>query len=101
MKIKYTAQAIKPAYTSIEDIASGKETPTIVRAGDGDYWASQGYAVIGVAEITVSLHSNDKIVADQIAALQKKLHTVRAEHQCAQNAIIDQISKLQAITNAA
>lgn len=94
-----TGLALKSNHTDLKDIADGKREPTIT-FNDAEYLITKlGYAVVGTVEATVTLHSEDQVIASQLAALQAQLQTVRAEHLKEQNAILDQISKLQAITN--
>lgn len=97
MKVQFEAKAYLSKYGSLKSIMDGKEMP-VIDTGDGSYFTSRGYPLIGTATVTIELHSNDQIVSNQLAALQAQLHTVRAENQQRENAILDQISKLQAIT---
>jgi hypothetical protein len=60
---------------------------------DGDGWA-----YIGDAEITVHLQPRDDITARQVAALQQELDKARAEWMTKQQAILERINKLQALT---
>jgi hypothetical protein len=60
--------------------------------------ASEGHIKIGTAEIVLSLVPPDSIAADEIRALQNQLEAIRAQHQLAQQALLNRISKLQAIT---
>ena len=85
---------------SIEDVASGKRVPMLSESvpGTENYFEREGYAYIGKATVTLELESNDAIVTNQIAALNAKLASVRAESQQKENAILMQISKLQALT---
>jgi hypothetical protein len=56
------------------------------------------YIKIGTAEIVLSLVPPDSIAADEIRALQAQLEAMRAQHQLAQQALLNRISKLQTIT---
>lgn len=56
-----------------------------------------GYTQIGVAEITLELFPQDVLNGNQLDALKEKLQAVRADNQQRENAILLQISKLQAI----
>lgn len=53
---------------------------------------------VGTAEITVTLVSRDEVVSEAVKALQKQLEEERAESMQRQNAILDRISKLSALT---
>lgn len=97
MKVQFTAKAYIPNYASMENVVSGSEMP-ILTANDSGYFEGQGYPQVGVAAVTIELFSDDEITSKRLEALQAKLHTVRAENQQRENAILDQISKLQAIT---
>lgn len=101
MQITYTAHAyFNPAYTNLDNILKGEDTPSLTQAepGRAGYFQSEGYVHIGTATVTLEIHSQDKIVADQIKALNAQLQAVRAESQQKENAILLQISKLQALT---
>ena len=52
---------------------------------------------VGVAEITVTFHPRDIVVAKEIEGLNAQLEKVRAENHMRENAILDRISKLQAL----
>ena len=96
MKVQFEAKAYMSKYSRIEDVANGKEMPFITATGN--YYESEGYPLIGTAIVTIELHSKDEILSNRLAALQAQLQTVRAENQKRENAVLDEISKLQAIT---
>ena len=101
MQITYTAYAyFDPAYTKLDNILKGKDTPILSSSepGSGGYFERDGYVHIGTATVSLEIHSQDKIVVDQIKALNAQLQAVRAESQKKENAILLQISKLQALT---
>lgn len=100
MQVQFTAKAYLPSYCQISDVVSGSDMPLICR-GDSSYLEQQGYALIGTANVTIELHAENKILADKLEALQTQLQTVRAENQKRENAILDQISKLTAISHDA
>lgn len=56
-----------------------------------------GWIKVGTAHITVELLDPKDIQNEQLAALQAQLQKERADSQMRQNAILDQISKLQAL----
>lgn len=60
----------------------------------GDPWLK-----IGTAELVVTLTPPDTLAADEIRTLQRNLEAMRAQHHLAQQALLDRISKLQAITH--
>lgn len=101
MEITYNATAYLGSYQNLENIVRGDLMPVLAMGDENPYFEGEGYPKIGTAVLTVTLHSNDKIVSGQIEALNTQLQKMRAEHQKAQNAILDKISKLQAITNQA
>jgi len=104
MKITYTQYAWADlSFRSIEGIKDGTGTATLSDSapGTGGYFERQGYASIGTAEVTLTIHSNDEIVTGQIKSLNTQLEAVRAESQQKENAILLQISKLQALTMSA
>lgn len=96
MKVQFTAKAYLPNWGDIEKVASGEYMPQIT-PNVSDYLEQQGYSLIGAATVTVELHTEDQILAAKLAALKEQLQAVRAENQQRENAILDQISKLQAI----
>lgn len=57
----------------------------------------QGWIKVGTAHITVELLDPKDIQNEQLAALQAQLQKERADSQMRQNAILEQISKLQAL----
>lgn len=52
---------------------------------------------VGTAEVTVTLESRDAVVTAALAALQRELEHERAAWLTKQQAILDRISKLQAL----
>jgi hypothetical protein len=62
---------------------------------------TDGWVEVGMATITVTLHPRDELVAKELEALSTQLQKVRAENQQRENAILDRISKLQALEHAA
>ena len=102
MQITYTQHAYADLkYTTLERI---KDNPGCGRVflsdseADDSYWSTQGYSHIGTAEVVLTIHSQDQIVMSQLSALNAQLQAVRAESQQKENAILLQISKLQALT---
>lgn len=96
MQITYTAQAL-----DLAKYAGGKPSETsmpILRdAADIDLYTKDGWVVIGNATVTVDYLKPEEIDAQRLGALKAELQAVRAENQRKENAILDQISKLQAI----
>lgn len=98
MKHTYKAKTfINPRYESIEGLMAGRVQP-VITTGDGAYWHGEGYVHVGEATVTVDLFSEKEIHAKQLDGLNTQLAVVRAENQRRENAILDQISKLQALT---
>ena len=58
---------------------------------------NEPWARVGDAEITVTLAPKDDIVAAQVKALEAELQNARAEWMTKQQAILDRISRLQAL----
>jgi hypothetical protein len=58
----------------------------------------EDWTEVGIAEITVTFYPRDTVVAKELDGLNTQLQKVRAENQQRENAILDRISKLQAIT---
>lgn len=59
---------------------------------------SCGYVLVGEATIEVSILPVEDLQHQQLATLQAELQRERAESMERQNAILDRISKLQALT---
>ena len=59
---------------------------------------SEGWTEVGIAEVSVTLHPHETVVAKELDGLKQQLEKVRAENHLRENAILDRISKLQAIT---
>ena len=97
MQVQFTAKAYLSSYIDITEVANGSHMPMICNSDSG-YLEKQGYTPIGTATVTIELHTNDHIMAAKLEALQAQLQTVRAENQQRENAILDQISKLTAIS---
>lgn len=102
LQITYTAHAwADTSYgRTVDQTLSGNAKPMLSTQGPGtgSYFESEGYAYIGIAQVTVEVNSPDQIVMDQIKGLNAQLESVRAESQQKENAILLQISKLQALT---
>ena len=57
----------------------------------------EDWVEVGVATITITFHPREKLVAKELEGLNTQLQKVRAENQQRENAILDRISKLQAL----
>jgi hypothetical protein len=87
--ITYVLDALKQGKT--EEVV-GELTYT-----NNDMSDCEGWTEVGTAEITVTLHLRDTIVEKELAGLKQQLEKVRADNYMRENAILDRISKLQAI----
>ena len=96
MQVKFTAKAYLPDHRSIEEVANGSELPHITT--NGTYFEREGLPQIGTVEVIITLHSENAIVSSQVAALQQMLETQRCKAYMAERAILEKISKLQALT---
>ena len=101
MKITATIPAwINLEYSALDRMQRNIEEGFFSEAvGEPSYYVRQltGYTQIGTAEITLELFPQEVIDGNQLGALKQELHKVRAENQARENAILDRISKLQAI----
>ncbi len=97
MKHTYEMVAINLAKYAEEKI-SEERAPVLANKDDLDVYTNDGWVVIGKATVTVEYLSQDEVQSQLLGALKTKLQTVRAENQKRENAILDQISKLQALT---
>ena len=96
MEITFKGLALLPQYMTTKDVENQTWAPTFVK-GDKNTLSSSGYSVVGTATLTVTLHDAKEIHAGRIAALQETLQVHRAESHRKENAILNAISKLQAI----
>lgn len=96
MQVEFKGLATIAQWQSVKSIESATDAPCFV-AGDKNTMAAHGYSVIGTATLVVELHDPKTVQAGKIAALQEQLQAVCAENHRKENAILDQISKLQAI----
>jgi hypothetical protein len=96
MQVTFEAQAYIDKFTSLQSVTNGERMPSVVTPDIGKYMSE--YTLIGTATVTIELHTEDQILASQLDALKAQLQAVRAENQRRENAILDQISKLQALT---
>lgn len=96
MQVEFEASVWMGEYTNLEEIASGKSMPTIA-AKDSD-WSDMNYTRVGTAKVVVSLCSEDEVLQNKLHSLNAALQKERAESQSRQNYILEQISKLQALT---
>jgi hypothetical protein len=90
---------------SVEDVVRAAETDPQEAASDLGYsnfdMASGSYpwVRVGEAEIKVTLLPREQVASEQIKVLQSELDAERAKWLTAQQAILDRINKLQALTN--
>jgi hypothetical protein len=92
MEITFNAFAYKHDWHDMAEIESGKQLPSI--------WGFEDKTAIkiGTAVVTVTLFPKAEIHTRELAILNKALQEVRAENHVRENAILDRISKLTAIT---
>lgn len=96
MKHTYKTFAVsKPEFYSKPD---SENLPVIVDSDDLKTYKKSGWMVIGHAETVVTFLDEKEIAGQQLDALKAELQSTRAENQKRENAILDQISKLQALT---
>lgn len=88
--------------SSLDEIVKESDpAEAISRLGFSAYDMDEGsypWVHIGSADITVTLMPQTELVAAQVEVLNKELQRERAESQGRQNAILDRISKLSALT---
>lgn len=63
-----------------------------------DMSSAEDWTEVGIAQITVTLHPREVVVEKELEGLKQQLEKVRADNHMRENAILDRISKLQAIT---
>ena len=64
---------------------------------NADMSDTEDWTEVGTAEVTVTFHPRDTVVAKELEGLKAQLERVRADNHLRENAILDRISKLQAI----
>lgn len=97
MKQTYAAKAfINPKHETPDDLMKGTVRPVLVTGRD-DYWVKDGYVHVANASVTLERLDDKTIHKQQLEGLSVALAAVRADNQRRENAILDQISKLQAI----
>ena len=89
--VTFQANAYKAFYHCMAEIESGEQMPYVFAFED------ETSVKIGTAVVTITLFDNAKLQEKELEILNKKLADVRAENQQRENAILDRISKLQAI----
>lgn len=62
-----------------------------------DMSGTEEWTEVGIAEITVTFYPREDVVAKELEGLNKQLERVRADNHMRENAILDRISKLQAL----
>ena len=77
------------------------EAASVLTYTNNDMSDIEDWVEVGVATITVTLHPRDELVAKELDGLNTQLQKVRAENQQRENAILDRISKLQALEHTA
>ena len=102
MKIETTQTAyLSSAYDLgrfMDDLSKGNTNEAASRATYAEWdMSDSGWTKVGVAHITIELLDAKEIKNEQLASLQAQLQKERADSQVRQNAILDQISKLQAL----
>ena len=96
MQVTYTAHAYACEWQDIDAIISGKDTPMLTKH-EKDY-LSESDLYLGTCTVTMDLAPKEDLATAQMARLRTLLENLRAERQKQENAIIDRINKLQALT---
>lgn len=104
MKVQFNDLCVYLPVSSCQDpadclsaVAKGEYLPHICD-GRSSYFEAEGYPLIGKATVVIEMLEPEEITGKQVEALRQQLQVMRAEHQRAQNALIDRISKLEALT---
>jgi len=100
MQITYKQSAyLDTKYHRLEDVKEGSSGSVMLSSPDGSkYFEGEGYVRIGSAVVTLTLDDESEIHRNQLDALNSELAAVRADNQQRENAILNRISKLQALT---
>ena len=95
MQVEFQAFAYKTEYgASVQDMLKGVALPWIY----SDDFVPKDWVKIGTCRVIVEFDDENTIVANQIEALKKQLHTVRAENEMRERAVINKIKNLEALT---
>lgn len=103
MKIEVITNAFTPSTYAMRDFLAYMGQGDAEKAGKAlsfthaDMRTCSDWVKVGTAHITVELLDAKEIQHEQLAALQAQLQKERADSQVRQNAILEQISKLQAL----
>ncbi len=95
MQITYECHAYACEWQDIENIVSGKDTPLLTLAPD---CLSEQDTYLGTVVLTATYGTKEELASKQIERLQALLQAARAEAQARENAIMERITKLQALT---
>lgn len=86
-------------YHRLEEVKEGHAESVMLSSPEGSkYFEGEGYVRIGSATVVLKLDDADEIHRNQLDALNSELAAVRADNQQRENAILNRISKLQALT---
>lgn len=103
MKIETTINAFTHSqycmdrFTQLMSEGKHEEAANTLAFTDSDMKACPEYVKVGTAHVTIELLDAKEIQNEQLASLQAQLQKERADSQVRQNAILEQISKLQAL----
>lgn len=92
---KTKAWLTKYSATTPQQLAAGKTDGLIYSDAD---MTSEGWSVVGEAEITVTLFSHDQLIANKVDALRAEAKSVRAAATARVTQIESQIQNLLAIS---
>ncbi len=96
--MKHTYEKVAVDVVKAGDKPNVKYCPNLIEEGSFANYQKHGFVVVGKATVTVEFLSPDEIHKGQLTALKEQLQATRAENQQRENAILDQISKLSALT---
>lgn len=85
---------------AIHMIKQGEEARAVSSLSftNADMSDMEDWVLVGTAEVKVTLYPREEALAKELDGLNSQLQKVRAENYMRENAILDRISKLQAIT---
>lgn len=85
--------------TILHSVSKGKldEAAAAMTYVNHDMSDTNGWAEVGVATVTVTLHPRAALIEKELQGLEIQLQRIRAENQLRENAILDRIGKLQAL----
>lgn len=95
--IKGTVKAWLPEYYGPQDLCGTHEKAMKALAFTDANMASSGWALVGIANVSLKIPSEDVLITNKIEALKTEKQTIRAEAEMKSRVIDKKIQELLAI----